>query len=297
MSLLELENKLLFDLRESALTLVAHDAGGANVLAAFIRTMDLVPEKLQLAGPAIKILQGLKRDLESNNSNRPEITLATTGWKSDFEKKNIRQSLEKGQRTIIFLDHWTNFQERLLSEDGPLLISELVTFDEEARRLAENTFPESTVYLFPNYYLNEQCKEILDLRSQRTNFKFDFLFLGEPIRNKEYSESDSFKYFRHKILDLGISNLNIGVRPHPSMRVSHYRQLVKEFTDFQVTITTGTTLAEDLSDTRAAVGCNSMALHVANLCQIPAYCAIPEPFKSDLPSQIFKFWKSGFVNF
>ncbi len=291
MNLPDLENRLLVDLRNSALTLVAHDAGGANVLTSFVKNFNLKANRLELAGPATEILNGYRPGRQKKGLSEPEIILASTGWSSNFEKNHISQSIQRGLRTIVCLDHWTNFGQRLQSEEGPIPILEIITFDEEARSLATRTFPDSQVYQFPNYYLINQCEKINQLRHLHSELKYDFLFVGEPIRDRKYSELDALTKFLTQVGRHNEANLKIALRPHPSQSIDYYRKMIMYFQNPQIKITEGSSLAEDLSHSKAVVGCNSMALHLASLCQIPTFCAVPEPFESELPAQVFSDWE------
>ena len=286
-----LENKLVSELRCSSLSIVSHDAGGANFLEAFLRAHKLVSGNLNVCGPAEKIFSAASATTQSLGVDIPEILLATTGWQTNFEKSNIKAAFERHLRTIVFLDHWTNFKERLEYEAERLPVSEFVTFDETAKELASKVFPDAIVYCFPNYYLIEQSLKVRDLRSLKNSLEIDYLYIGEPSCDKKYLEKDAFSNFLAKIGAQKAVDLKIALRPHPSQSVESYFEMLAEFPTYSVSITQGTTLAEDLARSKAVVGCNSMALELAHMSQVPAYCAIPKPFKSELPSRLFVSWE------
>ena len=286
-----LETRLLSELHRSSIQIASHDAGGANFLEAFVRANKLVPKSLNLSGPAVKIFSATPVMDQSLGVATPRILLATTGWQTNFEKINIKSALEQHVRTIVFLDHWTNFEERLMGATGPLPVLEFVTFDETAKELATEIFPNATIYCFPNHYLIEQSTEIKNIRSLKGTLDIDYLYIGEPIRNKGFSEKDAFSNFLEKIGARKTVELRIALRPHPSQSIESYVQLLAESPLYPVSLTQGTTLAEDLARSKAVVGCSSMALELAYMSQIPAYCAVPKPFKSELPSHLFVSWE------
>jgi hypothetical protein len=285
------ELNLVSDLSNSVLTLVSHDAGGANVLDAFVRNNHLIPHKLNLAGPAKNIIgSNTFVDNELIKFGRQDIVLASTGWQSEFEKKQIKFALENNKRVIVFLDNWTNFSERIFYENEVLTVAEFVTFDKFANGLANVIFNNAKVYQFPNYYLIEQSAEILRIRDINKNYDLDYLYIGEPIRNKEYSEIDAFENFLTKARQKESGRLKIAIRPHPSESREKYVSLISRLDGFIFSVSDGTTLVQDLSRAKIVVGCNSMALEMAHISRIPVFCAIPEPFKSEIPFDFFEDW-------
>ena len=285
------ELNLLSDLRNSVLTLASHDAGGANVLDAFVRNNRLITHNLNLAGPAKNIIAPNKIvDNELIEFGRKEIVLASTGWQSEFEKKQIKFALENKKRVIVFLDNWTNYSERIFYEKEVLAVEEFVTFDTFAASLANEIFNNAKVYQFPNYYIIEQSAEILRIRETKKDYEFDYLYIGEPIRNKEYSEIDAFENFLTKAMLKAPGPIKIAIRPHPSESREKYVSLVSRLDEFIFFVSHETTLVQDLSRAKIVVGCNSMALELAHISRIPVFCAIPEPFKSEIPFGFFEDW-------
>lgn len=286
-----LESNLLSELRSSSIGIASHDAGGAHILEAFIRSNKLVPERLYISGPAEKIFSATPTTDRSLEIDSPKVLLATTGWQSNFEKINIKAALEQNVRTIVFLDHWTNFKERMEYSTKQLLVSEFVTFDEAAKELASECFLDAIIYCFPNYYLIEQSTKIKTLRFALDSLDIDYLYIGEPINNQGYSEKDAFSNFLKKMSYQETDSLRLALRPHPSQSLESYFEILAEFSTFSVHVTQETTLAEDLARSKAVVGCQSMAIKLAHMSQIPVYCAVPKPFTSKLPASLFESWK------
>ena len=171
-----------------------------------------------------------------------------------------------------------------------LPVLEIVTFDKEAQELASQIFPNAIIYLFPNYYLIEQSIKIQELRSSSEKFDIDYLYIGEPIRGKQYTEEDAFSNFVKKIIAMNAIGKKIAIRQHPS-QISEIdlESFVKRF-NISLFVTQDSTLAEDLARSKAVVGCNSMAITLAHMCLIPAFCAVPKPFQSELPASYFCEW-------
>ena len=284
------ESELISSLSNSFFTVVSHDAGGANVLHSFLQAHNLIPSLLLTKGPAAQIFETLQLDKEKNLDKKGEVVLASTGWQTDFEIKHINSAVNSGKRVIVFLDHWTNYASRLKFNSEVVPVSEIVTFDQEAKSLASSIFMNSTIYRFDNYYLQEQAVLVANLKKKSNEYLYDFLFIGEPIRDLGYTEEEAFKYFISKVKRSDSISPTIAIRRHPSQTREKYVRMLSGFEGYPVHVTENTSLHEDLSNSKAVVGCNSMVLELSKICQIPTYSAVPEPFYSLLPSDGFLKW-------
>lgn len=285
------QSELTSRLSDSFLTVISHDAGGANVLHSFLQAHNLRPNQLLTDGPAAQIFKSMEIKNGNNVSKQNEVILASTGWQTDFEIKHISSAVALGKRVIVFLDHWTNFASRLKFDSEMVLVSEFVTFDLYAKKLATDIFIDSTIYCFENYYLKQQATLVSNLKKKSHKYLYDFLFIGEPIRDQSFSEEDALQYFISKVTHSDFNSPRIAIRPHPSQSREKYLQMLSNFEEYSIKVTENTSLYEDLSNSRAVVGCNSMALEVAKACQIPTYSAIPGNFQSDAYSRGFSKWK------
>ena len=291
MHLQKKEIDLLYDISQASITVVSHDAGGANVLEAFIRTHNFTVDNLIVSGPAAEIFDNEIKQHSIVETSRPEIVLSSTGWQSDFEVSHIASAVSQGKRVIVFLDHWTNFEKRLIFNSKNVFVKELVAFDEKARRIAINTFQESQIYLYDNYYLQELSANISKSRIRNQKFIYDYLFIGEPIRDKSYSEAEAFQYFISKLTLMGNGRPSVAIRPHPSQSKEKYLTMAAKYLDFPITVTEETSLYQDLSDSKCVVGCSSMALEIARMSGIPVYSAVPEIEKIQIPNTQLLKWE------
>lgn len=284
MSLQKKEIDLLDEIARASITVISHDAGGANVLEAFIRANNISVSDFLVSGPAAEIFNHEKKQASRNNPPKQNIFLASTGWQTDFEISQIHTAITKNERVIVFLDHWSNFEQRLKLNSEDVHVREIVTFDEKAKSLATSAFRESEVFCFTNYYLDEQSRGISELRLKKPQYNYDFLFIGEPIRGKNYSEEDAFRYFVSKIRESWNKHPTVAIRPHPSQPREKYLTLAATFTDISIEVTEGTSLQIDLSDSKYVVGCTSMALELARMSGITVYSAVPE--SEEDPTQV-----------
>ena len=105
---------------EGKVAIIAHDAGGAEILSSWIRRnpTDFITV---LDGPAKKIFRNKLDDyFEASLSDALKDTdwvLTGSAWKSYLEYDAIAFSRKKGKRVITFLDNWGNFRERFKRND------------------------------------------------------------------------------------------------------------------------------------------------------------------------------------
>lgn len=149
------------------ITVVAHDAGGAEILSSWIlRTKESFC--LVLAGPAIEIfsrkLGNFKNYKLMDALNVSDWVLTGTSWQSNLEKNAIIESKLLKKKVVSFLDHWVNYKERFFLNDQNVLPDEIWVGDVEAFRIANENFPNSKVLLQENPYF-------LDIKFELDAFK------------------------------------------------------------------------------------------------------------------------------
>ncbi len=178
---------------------VAHDAGGANVLAALARKYrDAFEWCFAVGGPALAIMQqskfaaihrldpGSVEDIIAILEALPQdLVLTGSGWASDLERLGIRAARQQGLRVLTYLDHWVNYRERFAAGAGwrAALPDAVLVGDGFARdRALQDGFPGERLIAVENPYLTDFFKRsacaALPIGSERTR---RLLFLSEPV--------------------------------------------------------------------------------------------------------------------
>ena len=262
--------------------IVAHDAGGAEVLSSWVRAHP---------GPSCFVLEGpARRVFERKLGVLPLVTLEDalsasgelycgTSWQSDLEYAAIDRARSLGCRSFAFLDHWVNYQERFVRAGRVCLPDEIWVGDAEAERLALAAFPSTIVRHEPNRYFEDIRLEFLEISKARTRSEVGresvILYVAEPIREHGlvhfgnerhfgYTEEEALRYFLSNVATVAPVVTRIVIRPHPAEPDDKYDWVQAEF---GLPIVRGgvRTLVEEVADADVVVGCESMALVIALL--------------------------------
>ena len=99
--------------RAGPVAVVAHDAGGAAILASYVAQEGL-NALFVLAGSGAKIFrERFEGEIHTvslfDALGECDWVLTGTGWQTDFEWQAIREGRAAGKYVVTFLDHWTNY--------------------------------------------------------------------------------------------------------------------------------------------------------------------------------------------
>ena len=146
---------------------VVHDAGGAEIIAGYLRAK-LPPDAYAAyaAGPAAHIFAreglayrsaprspaGMARLMRAYPNTR---LLTATGWMTGIEKDALWAAKHDGRKTIVYLESWNRYRERFgYPTKGwqSNLPDEIWVGDRDAEVLARKYFPRTHVRLVANEY-------------------------------------------------------------------------------------------------------------------------------------------------
>ena len=255
------------------LTVVAHDAGAANHIFAWLG--DEQPN-LCLAGPACGLWQARLQNIGQvpalESGLAPAIAGAATvitgtGWESSLEHDARKLARELGIYSIAVIDHWTNYLQRFIRVGEEILPDEIWVSDAHAKQLATATFPKIRITQLPNLYLENLVKDVRRLKAISSDSTCDhLLYVLEPIRQAwgplpQPGEFFALDYFAENLqLILGSKALKIRLRPHPSDPPGKYDEWMARNVHLPLTIDTTSTLAESLAWASTVVGCQTYAM-------------------------------------
>lgn len=248
---------------------VAHDAGGANHLAAWWAQEAPADARVFLAGPAAALWtrrfgsDALAASLEQ--ALRGARTVVTgTGWGSDLEHRARLLARSNGQESIAVLDHWVNYPQRFVRDGQTVWPDRFWVTDEDALALASRSFPGAPVELQPNAYLAEQLAGIAPAAAAPPQL----LYVLEPARDDWGrglpGEFQALDFFARCLPRLGLPpELVVRLRPHPSDPPGKYEAWLRGAHPFQVALDASPSLGEAISSARWVAGCESYAMVVA----------------------------------
>lgn len=242
-----------------------HDAGAANMIAAWAGSAAAPPDCVVAAGPAREIWRS--RFGDTATCGDPEAlaemacVLSGTGWASDLEHESRRVAAQSGAHSVAVIDHWVNYAMRF-ERGGALQLPDAIWVgDHAAERIARETFPRLPVECHPNLYLAEQARAAGPVPAQG-----DVLFLLEPARSDwgrgDPGEFQALDFFLAQRGTAGIPReATLRLRPHPSDPPGKYEEWLAAHP--HASLDTASDMARALERARWVAGLNSAGLVVA----------------------------------
>ena len=276
-------------LTNKPLVIVAHDAGAANHILAWIEAgrLDVSNAEFLLDGPARKIFSKIcKHPQESLRKKRYErVLIAGSGWSSDLEHEALKFAHKNNIYSISVVDHWVNYRERFTRGNETVLPSEIWVTDEFARDIAVTEFPTIKIALQSNDYAEMFVRHVSSLTPSQNNKKSskNVLYILERVRGewslvKGSGEEECFKFFVESLEKTGLDlHLDITLRPHPSEALDKYdvwgRNTHKKGIDIKINNTDS--LIKQVAQSDLVIGIESYALYLAMLSGKPVFSCLP----------------------
>lgn len=291
------------------LAVVAHDAGAANHILAWLRgTGDhaLLPS---MAGPALQAWRRARGDTPQlaleQAVGAAQAVLTGTGWASDLEHEARRLARRQGKHSIAVLDHWTNYRARFERGGEQVLPDELWVSDEHALALARKLFPAIPARLQPNAYLDGLVAEVracadaapVAAAAAESPAPARVLYVLEPIRQAWGELPEPGEFAALDFFIAGLDRLELGpqveirLRPHPSDPPGKYdawlaRQNAIPPEGATLALDSAPSLAQALAWSHVVAGCQTYAMVVALaagrrvVSSVPPWappCVLPHP--------------------
>jgi len=271
------------------ITVVSHDAGGAEILSSWLfRNQELYC--LVLDGPAVAIFQrklGVCEIMSLAQAIKMcDWVLCGTSWQSSLEKHAISQAKASGKKVIAFLDHWVNYPARFQLEGVTVYPDEIWVGDADAERIAQELFPRVKVILRSNPYFKDILTALTETRDRSHDTQNrSVLYVCEPIREHAlleygnerhwgYTEEDALHFFLKNTGALGCSLSQIIIRPHPSENKNKY-DWAGQVNSLVTETASNKSLIEQIVEADVVVGCESMAMVVGLLAKKRVISSIP----------------------
>jgi hypothetical protein len=254
-----------------------HDAGGANMVAAWVASDRLRDYKICAEGPALKIFaaavpnrtaQPLSKSLDGAS-----CLLSGSGWASRLEHEARTAARLRGIPVVAALDHWVNYRMRFTRDGAETLPDLLVVTDRQAANLAAATFGSACpVAIWENLYLKSEAAAVARHSTRVPAVPpARLLVLLEPIRQDwivgapDPAEFRALDYLMENMAALSPTpdEMVIRLRPHPSEPTSKYLPWLRRQNRKRLALSVGRSLSEDIAWADMAAGLESYALIVA----------------------------------
>jgi hypothetical protein len=271
------------------LAVVAHDAGGAEILSSYLRKTRL-PACLTLDGPALKIFERKLGALQlfplEQAIAKSSQVLCGTSWQSNLEFEAIQQAHATQKHSIAFIDHWVNYRERFIRSGVTCHPDEIWVGDAIAAKIACEEFAHVPVKVVGNPYLEDIHAELKGLATHRASPDgVVVLYVCEPVSEHallRYGDRRHFGYVEEEALEFFLDNLDalrvkvgrIRIRPHPSEISGKYDWVARDY-NLPIEIVGKETLVQDIAASDVVVGCESMAMVVGLLANKRVISCIP----------------------
>jgi len=257
--------------------IVAHDAGAANILFAWLEQSGSRDWRPVMAGPAAVLWRAQFPDVPLVDHDAAlagaAMLLSGTGWASDIEHDARRRARIAGLRSIAVIDHWVNYRARFQRAGEETLPDEIWVADAYAAAEARRAIPEIPVREYPNRYLADQA-----LAAGPRPDDGDVLFVAEPARSDwgrgVPGEFQALDYLVEHGGSAGIdSAARLRIRPHPSDPAGKYDAWIAAHPNAHLDASPdmGTALAA----ASWVVGLQSFALVIAMAAGRGVICALP----------------------
>ena len=175
------------------ITVVSHDAGGAELISSWIKYKKNSKKILfSLKGPALKIFKqklNIKNTSLKSNIKLSNKIICGSSWASDFELKAIKIAKKFNKKVICYLDHWVNYRDRFLIKNYNILPDEFWTHDQYSFNLAKKIFKDKKIILKGNYYFREINKKL----NKYKNIEKRYILYTSTINRKTYKNQNILK--------------------------------------------------------------------------------------------------------
>ena len=263
------------DINDKYISLVAHDAGAASHILAWIKSGMLRIDKCKFCfkGPAAKLLKVQLPNIELLSLEDvlvdTETLLSGTGWASSLEYNARLIAKKRNIYSIAVIDHWVNYKERFERDQLEILPDIIWVLDNYAYEKAKRCFPDIKVIEKRNDYLKFQVEEILSYKFDKKKMVTNILYVLEPIRDSWAGKSISGEFQALDFFFNSFFKLNFGrkfsiiLKPHPSDSENKYDDWVRNSKISNIYIEKKKSLANLLAWSDVVVGCETYAMVLA----------------------------------
>src|SRR5215471_9179367 len=257
---------------------IAHDAGGTEVIAGYIRTHAKQYDFCSyIAGPAVRIFRREHLPFKTIKDGPKQIgsivarhrdaafALLGTGWMTTIEADALVKTKQSGLKTVVYLESWTDYRERFgypKQDWRNKLPDEIWVGDEYAQQLATNLLvPYTSVRFVRNQYLVD-IKKRFNLLQRGAAQPTAVLFLSDAV-------PEARRLFAALLFGLSLSenrDLYVLLRFHPADKRSRYDKIIQRYRgQVRVQKSRDSDIVRDLLMAKVVVGTESVAMVPAAL--------------------------------
>lgn len=276
-------------LKKKHVLVVAHDAGAAEIIAAYVRVNASKQTFVcYAAGPAVKVFRRAhvpcsriaKGTVNAIVRKHQEaaFVLTGTGWMSGIESAVIAEAKKSGLKTVMYLDSWGDYRLRF-GYPAPTwranLPDELWVGDREALTLAKRQFPRVRIRIVPNQYTVSVIARYRKAKKDQGGVLF--LSREDPGVRATFAK-----------LIAGLSKRipppPVFIRFHPVQKRTYHDAVIEKYKGrVRIIKCKGNDLSHDLSRATSVVGMETPAMTISERLGITTVCIVFPYTKRLLP--------------
>lgn len=254
---------------------VAHDAGGAEIIGAYIKKHQTQFDfHCYVAGPALKIFRRLdipskkitifKKDIDRIVAKHADakFVLLGTGWMTTIELTALTSAKTIGLKTVVYLEAWWNYRERFeypKKHWKDNLPDEIWVGDRYAEAIAKKCFPKTHIKFSQNQYFVSIKEEFKKLKKKDLKQKKNIVFLSDCTPEAHVALSQLLRTLSEKK-----SPQNLRIRFHPADDRSRYDELIAQYkSKIHIKKSSQKDITRDLLDAKLVIGTETVAMAVS----------------------------------
>jgi len=282
--------------KKAEIVVIAHDAGGAEVLAAYVREHRATTRFMSyVAGPAARIWKrehlrfsrmpasstGITRVVRGHrNAN---MVLLGTGWMTHIESDALAEAKKQNIRTAVYLESWSRYFKVFgYPHIGwqKKLPDEVWVGDRYAIQIVRRQFPKTLkTRLVPNEYFAKIVRKHRSRTHSKKPEKPDSILFLSSI---DKVTQGAFEALMHTVAREK-KNRTVCLRFHPADDRSRFDAIIKKYQQVKVRKSREQDITNDLLQSAIVVGVETTAMAVAALVGKKIISILPEDRRSTLP--------------
>ena len=277
--------------KNSNVFIISNDAGGAECLYRISKDLDC-KKKYYLDGPAKKIFKkkkSINKKFINKNILNSDYLICSTSFTDKIYYKAIQLAKSYNIYTIVVLDHWTFYKERLKKSRNDKIPDEVIVLDNYANKKVKKLFPKLKITRLPNLYMNELVLKIGRINKKNNKVGKNILYCSEVIENiptikKPFYDFSYYKYDEFEALNYFFENIDklydrinqITLREHPTEKKYKYKNIINKFKNkFEIIQSKNETLLNQIKNSDVIVGCETYPMAIASIAGKDVFSSVP----------------------
>ncbi|MBV9159696.1 MAG: hypothetical protein JO019_03835 [Candidatus Kaiserbacteria bacterium] len=279
--------------RKAPIPVFVHDAGGGEVIGAYIKNVLRRRARVYGAGPALKIFKRIGvpitrisparasiKKIVARHLDAPYALIAAPGWMTKLEIHALEEAKAAGLKTVVYMDSWMDDRRRFgypHPDWKKRLPKEFWAGDRYALQNTRKEFKDIPARLVPNQYFKNERARLRGIRSGKRSHE-TILFastIGEPSERLLKALLTS--------LDSCAAKVTLRIRFHPADRTGRYDAILRRSRKLRVQKSREADLVRDLARAAIVVGSETAALALASYCGLTTVNFVPNKKRPMLP--------------